>query len=51
MTRAPSPRQRKPTVWDSKIAVCHRLGYLRCQVVEIGSDPHVELRSCPAPPA
>lgn len=52
MTRVSSPRERKPTVWDSQIAVCRRLGYLHCedQVEQIDSDPHVEMRSCLAPP-
>ncbi len=51
MTRASSPRERKPTVWDSQIAVCRRLGYLHCedQVEQIDSELRMEMRSCPVP--
>ena len=30
MTYSAPARQRKPTLWDAKVAVCHRLGLLSC---------------------
>src|SRR6202044_131534 len=30
MTYSAAARERKPTLWDSKVAVCRRLGFLSC---------------------
>jgi hypothetical protein len=30
MTNSALARQRKPTLWDSKVAVCRRVGFLSC---------------------
>ncbi len=47
MTRSSSSRERKSTVWDSKIAVCRRFGFLQCedQVEHAAVDVHVA-KSC-----
>jgi hypothetical protein len=30
MTYSSPARQRKPTLWDSEVALCRRLGFLSC---------------------
>jgi hypothetical protein len=38
MTCSAAARQRKPTLWDSKVAVCRRLGLLSCAERVDGSE-------------